>query len=237
MGTATSAAIEIGDLHNAYPFALLRRPAEPEAPDLVGGIYPRRHPPPLHDDLVAEILYLGHLFSIQPGQVQVDRAIELPQVEGHRICAQNPLESSRQDVLTGVLLHMVITAFPTDNAFDTPNGQWAIEIVDDLPVALDHLDDVRLAKGTRIVRLTTRRRIKASCIEDNGGTSTLRAGLDNIGSETTTIRGFPIQTTRLQYAITSKLTTPDYSTCIWLRPLERGCGLAPVFSDSIISDV
>ena len=77
------------------------------------------------------------------------------------------IERGRQDVLAGVLLHVIEPACSVDGALHVRAGRdYAIENVQDLVALIHNVDDASLAERACVERLTARGRIEGGTIQD-----------------------------------------------------------------------
>src|SRR5215472_4925083 len=76
------------------------------------------------------------------------------------------LKHRRQQVLAGVLLHVVEAARPIDKTFYCNALEPAVNNVNDFLLAVAYLQNLRIAKLPEVVRLTARSRIKGRLIQD-----------------------------------------------------------------------
>jgi hypothetical protein len=97
----------------------------------------------------------------------VDRRLGRAHVETDGLHAEQPIEGRRQDVLAGVLLHVIEPPRPVDLAAHAlAHGDRHARDVDDLAIlAVDDLDDVGRAEPPHVERLPARRRIERRPIE------------------------------------------------------------------------
>src|SRR5215469_10512870 len=76
------------------------------------------------------------------------------------------LKHRRQQVLAGVLLHVVEAARPIDKTFYFNAFEPAVNNVNDFLLAVAYLQNLRITNLSEVVRLTARSRIKGRLIQD-----------------------------------------------------------------------
>ncbi len=76
------------------------------------------------------------------------------------------LKHRRQQVLAGVLLHVVEAARPVDRTFYFNAFEPAVNKVNDFVLAVAYLQNSRIADLPEVMRLTARSRIKSRFIQD-----------------------------------------------------------------------
>ena len=96
------------------------------------------HGPVLPHDLVGQLLGRAYLFNGQFDTIQVDGHALPAQVEANRLRLGHTNEGLRQDVLAGVLLHVVEAARPVDFARRHARRDGHVEHVQHRFVALAH---------------------------------------------------------------------------------------------------
>src|ERR1041384_4679985 len=103
-----------------------------------------------------------------------------------------------QDMLPGVLLHVVQTAIPIDSAVNTLCGNASFDNMDYLAgfFFLKTIDEVCINESSEIIRLAARGRIKSGLIENDTDFVTDRSCFDYIRIELQKIRVVVIKTFR-----------------------------------------
>jgi hypothetical protein len=97
---------------------------------------------------------------------EIDRRGGGSEVKAFGANAEEPIEGGRQDVLPGVLLHMIETARPIDAAVDLTFSQLPFnDVRDRAVVSIDDVDHPCAAEIAHVVRLPARRRIERGAIE------------------------------------------------------------------------
>src|SRR5262245_56344859 len=89
-------------------------------------------------------------------------------METERAVLEQAIERGRQDVLAGMLLHVVPTASRVDGTADAgPGCQRAVEDMENLTALVHHVDDAYLAERAGVVRLAARRRVEGRLVQDH----------------------------------------------------------------------
>ncbi len=114
----------------------------------------------LEHDLVGAPLSLAKLLGRECGYVQVDRRRLAAQVEADRLGAEQGDEHGREQVLAAVLLHVVESPGPVDEALDFIHGHRRGQAVTDLLALVDDVDHGNALNPARVVRLSARSRIE-----------------------------------------------------------------------------
>src|SRR5437016_7677871 len=125
------------------------------------------HPPILEDNLICGPLRAFKNFLGRFGAAQVNRADFRPEMEGDRGQAEAFLKHGRQQMLAGVLLHVVETAGPVDAALDLAEFHGSINDVEDSVLGIADIDYVGITQLAEIVRLATGRRIEGGSMQDD----------------------------------------------------------------------
>ena len=125
------------------------------------------HPPILEDNLICGPLRAFKNFLGRFGAAQVNRADFRPEMEGDRGQAEAFLKHGRQQMLAGVLLHVVETAGPVDAAIGFAEFDGLIHHVDDSVLGVANIDDVGIAHLAEVVGLASGRRIEGSLIQND----------------------------------------------------------------------
>ena len=141
---------------------------------------PNANRPVLPDNRVGLVLRRGQLVGRHLAR-QIDRGHVAPHVETHRLDATGAFECCRQQMLAGVLLHVIDAAGPVDPPGDLRSGlQAAFHHMHHVPVvAILDIEDRETAESPRVERLASGRGIKRGAIEDDLRTlARLAAGAD-----------------------------------------------------------
>ena len=96
---------------------------------------------------------------------QINRAHFRPQMERNCRQAEPFLKHSGQQMLAGVLLHVIEAPRPMDAAVYVRTRWLAIDYVQNLVAFIAHVDNICIADFTQIVRLSTRRRVERRAIQ------------------------------------------------------------------------
>ena len=99
------------------------------------------------------------------GATQVNRAHFRAEMEGNRGQAEALLKHGRQQMLPGVLLHVIEAPRPMDAAVYVRTRWLAIDYVQNLVAFIAHVENICIADFTQIVRLSTRRRVERRAIQ------------------------------------------------------------------------
>jgi hypothetical protein len=94
--------------------------------------------------------------------------------------ANQPIEGGRQDMLPGVLLHVLEATAPVNLPADWPRFQLPFDhMPDHLVVSIDHVDDHGGAELTSIEGLPAGGRIEGGPIQHHGATIAMRFDPEN----------------------------------------------------------
>jgi hypothetical protein len=129
---------------------------------------PEAHPhrPVFKDDPVGAPLGLFHQARVKPRCGEVNRRDLATQVERHGRKLEQLEKRRGEQVLAGVLLHVVEAALPVNGAADRACGDLLVgEVYECLVVALQHLHNGGAAKSAGIMRLAARCWIKRGAVE------------------------------------------------------------------------
>ena len=74
-------------------------------------------------------------------------------------------EHGGEEVLTGVLLHVVESATPIDLALDLRERKRLLEDMNDPPILIDNVGDGQSTDESSVVRLTARRRVESCLVQ------------------------------------------------------------------------
>ena len=121
----------------------------------------------LEDNLICGPLCAFKNFLCRFGATQVNGAYFASQMEGNRGQPEAFLKDGRQQMLAGVLLHVVETAGPVDAALDLAEFHGSINDVEDSVLGIADIDYVGITQLAEIVRLATGRRIEGGSIQDD----------------------------------------------------------------------
>lgn len=113
---------------------------------------------------LCEIL-IGHI-----GTIEVDRALLLTEVEPDRSSPVQIYEYAREEVLAGMLLHVIEPPLPIDMSLDfrTDLDHSGDEVTHPPPV-LAHRENLFAAEVSPVIRLTARLGIEERPVEIDGG--------------------------------------------------------------------
>ena len=89
------------------------------------------------------------------------------EVHARRLPSELVCRDCGQQVLGGVLLHMVPAARCVDFAVHRPRGKLPIQDVHNVDSLLDHIEHTRSSEHAGIVRLASGRRVERRAIEDD----------------------------------------------------------------------
>ena len=164
------------DLDHAERSAAARLLAQRQRGGLGVGHEPDADRTVLPDDAVGFGLRRGNRLG---GQVdgEVERGHDGAEVKADGAGLAEPVERRRQDVLPGVLLHVIEPARPVDRPVHAaPDRDLAVEHVPHLTlIRLDDVDDERLAERPGVARLTAGERVERRRVERDRG-PTVQAG-------------------------------------------------------------
>src|SRR5215472_18221124 len=162
--TTASAAIQVlngNDANEAFP---LGRLAETQ---ILGGIFEAdRHWTVLEYNFIGPALGVPDLRRFK-GATNVNGARFNTQMKAHRMRVEQIDEHGGQQMLSGVLLHMIEAALPMDNAADFDGFERRRNLVRDPAVFIDYLRYVNAAQLSGVEGLAARGGIEGSAIEIN----------------------------------------------------------------------
>jgi hypothetical protein len=125
-------------------------------------------------------------------------------VKAFRPRGRHALECRGEDVLAGMLLHVLETPRPIDPSVDWSRSRWLrrtpfqsarFEHVDDRAVvSIHHVDDRRVSQAAGIERLPSRGRVERRPIEHHGGPPLVRLGSKDARVELCRVRVDVIET-------------------------------------------
>ena len=104
-------------------------------------------------------------------------------MEGDRLCPEEPLEGLGEDVLAGMLLHVVEAAVPVHAAGHLRAGWLPLHQVDYLAVPIDHAGNRRTAEGAQICGLAAALRVEGRALQHHLGHLSGRCHPDHPGGE------------------------------------------------------
>src|SRR5579859_1852897 len=159
VGAATGLQIRPFNFNGAENTYALHFLTDAEFGELLGGAVAHGNRAILGDDLVRRTFGAFQNFRRRLRAAQVDGANIGAQVERNGRASVTLLKHGREQVLTGVLLHVVEAASPIDAARDGAERKFAIDNVKDVFAIVADLDDVGLAELAQVVRLTAGLRI------------------------------------------------------------------------------
>jgi hypothetical protein len=126
----------------------------------------RHHGAILRDDGVRSRLRLDDPGPTHRLDVEIERRVVAAKVHAHGVVAEELLEHGREEMLAGVLLHVVESPLPLHGSMDGAiAAKWALHEVRDALSFVDDVGDTRAAQGTEIMRLATRGRIERGLVE------------------------------------------------------------------------
>jgi len=102
---------------------------------------------------------------VRGGDVEFNAGVVGAEVDTHGLPAEPGRGDGRQQVLGGVLLHVVMTTYRVDFAMGRAERKRRLEDVHDAITFVDHVDHTNAVERSGIVRLTARRGIERAAIE------------------------------------------------------------------------
>ena len=179
MGTSARAAIEIVDGDDTECATSLRR--LPKSGSSVGVLERDAHRPVLGHDGIGTLLDLDELFGAERLRFEVERRAVLAEMHAHRGKPEKLGDHRREEMLPGVLLHVIEAAIPIDPSRDSGRAEWGAEEMDDALAFVHHVQNRDVVDPTPVERLTTRSGIEGGAIEVDAGSFT--ALIDHIRIE------------------------------------------------------
>ena len=170
MGAAARRPIESVDFHDTYRAGDGRRFAQGNLIQLLALDEPRLHRLVLEDDFVCRVFDGIELRGADFAPVQIDGAILFTQMERDSLRSQFADECLGQDVLAGVLLHMVAPAHPVYSANDLVSRQFSRDDVQYLTSGFvdEHVDNHRVIQLPHVVRLPAAGGVEVRLIQYDG---------------------------------------------------------------------
>src|SRR5208282_286648 len=107
---------------------------------------------------------------------RIGRRLWTAKVDGRQLGAQVKrnrgesialLEYCREQMLAGVLLHVVKTAWPIYAAVDRAAGNFPVDNVSDLVAGISHVQNLSFAQFSQVVRLAAGVRIERGAVEED----------------------------------------------------------------------
>jgi hypothetical protein len=181
-----TAPLIAGHLHQADGPLHLRGAAQGERRHVLRTHEVRPHGPVLPDDPVDPILHLLQRLAREARGVQVYGADLRAQVEGDGIRVQQLLAGRGEQMLTGVLLHVVKAAGPVYLAGHLVVGEGGRQDVHDGPVRLPHLgaQDRDAAQMAPVGGLTAGGRVEGRAVQNHRRMAIPGQPLHHPGGET-----------------------------------------------------
>ena len=184
MGSATGLQIGGFDFDGAQDTVVVDFLANAEFRQLIRSAVADRDGAVLKNNLICRALCPFQNFFGRFGAAQIDGANLGSEMEGNRRASEAFLKHGGEEMLAGVLLHVVEAARPVDAALRFAGIQRSINDVDDFIFVLAHVQNIGVAKFPEVVRLAAGTRIKSSAIEDDfpGRSLRLRPGASRSSS-------------------------------------------------------
>ena len=106
------------------------------------------------DDPLNSLLGDRQVFRCNPRRVEIDRRLPSSQMKRLGAPPKTFLQDRREEMLTGMLLHVVVSTIPIDFPLDSTLGNRTLQGVDERTVSNDHVDNSMTSQNAPIVRLT-----------------------------------------------------------------------------------
>lgn len=152
--------------------------ANAELSQLVGGAVAHGDRAVFEDGFVGGALGSLKNFGRWLWAAEIDGAKFGAQMEGNGGKAEAFLKHCGEEMLSGVLLHMIESAGPLDATFDWAGGEFLVDDVDDVVALIADVEDVGFSEEADIVRLAAGGGIEGGLVENDfpGGNGAAGAG-------------------------------------------------------------
>ena len=166
VGPAAGRPIESRHLHDPHHALDGGELAEREAPHLLARDDVHHHLTVLPDHLVRALLHATQELRVRAGMDHVDRHLLLAQMEGARLRGGHLEERLGQDVLAGVLLHVIEAPGPIEDALNpVPRSESPLGPMPDASVLLARVGHPGGAEPAAIGGLSSPARIEGGLVQ------------------------------------------------------------------------
>ena len=193
VGAATGGAVEIGDVHYAKRPLDLGRAAQRQRGQFGGVHEASRQGVIVGDDPVGQQLGGGQLVGGDVGAVEVNGAGLGAQVEADGFGGEGADAGLGEDVLAGVLLHVVEAAGPVQAPVDFTGGQFGGQQVERAFVGRLDVQDGDVVEVAEVAGLAAALRVEGGAVEDHGGLAIYLQALHNASTKLAQIRIIVVQ--------------------------------------------